>query len=65
MPTLITTPDISAETWLGAEACAAGSQECSGMAPALMPKATSASTKIAVRSATGASAPMAPKAKSP
>ena len=40
MPILMTTPDISAETWLGAAACAAGSQECSGIAPALMPKAS-------------------------
>ena len=29
------TPDISAETWLGAAGCARGSHTCSGITPAL------------------------------
>ncbi len=37
-----------ADTWLGAIACAPGSQTCSGMMPALNPKPTRARTKIAV-----------------
>ena len=47
MPVLIITPDISAETWLGAAGCASGSQTCSGTNPALVPKPTSASTNSA------------------
>ena len=49
MPILITTPDMSAETWLGATGCAIGSQTCSGTMPALEPKPKSASKKIASR----------------
>ena len=42
MPILMSTPDMTAETWLGALAWAPGSQTCSGMMPALKPKPTSA-----------------------
>ena len=38
MPVLISTPDISAETLLGATGCASGSQTWSGTMPALTPK---------------------------
>ena len=48
MPILMMTPDMMAETWLGAIAWELGSQTCSGMMPALRPKPTSARTKIAV-----------------
>ena len=37
------TPDMIAETWLGALACAEGSQMCSGKKPAFTPKPNSAS----------------------
>ena len=40
MPILMITPDMMAETWLGALAWAPGSQTCSGMMPALRPKPT-------------------------
>ena len=43
------TPESIAETWLGALAWALGSQTCSGMMPALMPKPRSAVRKIALR----------------
>ena len=43
MPVLITIPDIRADTWLGADACAGGSQKCIGTTPALKPNPTSAS----------------------
>jgi hypothetical protein len=43
MPILMRTPDITADTWLGALACAGGSQTWNGITPALMPKATRAS----------------------
>ena len=63
MPILMITPDMMADTWLGAIAWALGSQTCSGMMPAFRPNPTSASTKIAVAipgdklsSANGASA---------
>src|SRR5674476_853063 len=36
------TPDISAETWLGAAGCARGSQTCSGTTPAFAPRPASA-----------------------
>ena len=49
MPSLTITPDISAETWLGAAGCARGSQTCSGTRPAFEPKPTSARTKTAFR----------------
>ena len=48
MPILRITPDMMAETWLGALACAPGSQTCSGMMPAFKPKPINAQTKIAV-----------------
>ena len=48
MATLMLTPDMIAETWLGATACALGSQMCKGMMPAFEPKPTSDNTKIAV-----------------
>ena len=41
------TPDIIAETWLGALAWAAGSQKCPGITPALAPKPTRAAMKMA------------------
>jgi hypothetical protein len=37
MATLVITPLISAETWLGAAGCASGSQTCSGTTPAFDP----------------------------
>ncbi len=48
MPILMRTPDINAETWLRAIACAPGNHMCSGMRPALKPKPISPSRKIAV-----------------
>src|SRR6478735_6878839 len=39
----MTMPDIIADTWLGAAACAGGSQKCIGTNPALNPNPTSAS----------------------
>ena len=48
-PILITTPDIRAETWLGATGCAMGSHTCSGAMPALVPKPRSASANAASR----------------
>jgi hypothetical protein len=48
-PILITTPDIRAETWLGATGCAIGSHTCSGAIPALVPNPSSASTNAASR----------------
>ena len=41
--TLVMTPLIKAETWLGAAGCATGSQTCSGTSPAFEPAPTSAS----------------------
>ena len=49
MPILMSTPDMTAETWLGALACAPGSQTCSGMMPALSPKPHKPRTKMASR----------------
>ena len=43
MPVLIITPDINAETWLGAAGCASGNQTCNGMKPALVPNPITAS----------------------
>ncbi len=65
MPILITTPDMTAETWLGAEACADGSHECNGITPALMPNARSASRKSAVPAGECAGAEIQPKPSSP
>ena len=48
MPILMMTPDMMAETWLGAIAWALGSQMWSGMTPALSPKPAKARTKMAV-----------------
>ena len=48
MPILMRTPDMIADTWLGAMAWALGSQTCSGMMPAFRPKPTRARMKIAV-----------------
>jgi hypothetical protein len=45
MPSLIITPDMSAETWLGAAGWASGSQTCSGITPALAPKPRARSPK--------------------
>ena len=45
MPVLSSTPDMSAETWLGAAAWAPGSQKWSGTRPAFRPKPKSASPK--------------------
>ena len=43
MPVLIITPDITADTGLGAAGCASGSQTWNGTKPAFVPKPTSAS----------------------
>ena len=51
MPILMATPDMMAETWLGALACADGSQMCSGKKPAFMPKPNSASQNNGASSA--------------
>ena len=51
MPILIATPESIAETWLGAFACADGSQMCSGKIPALIPKPKSASQNNGASSA--------------
>src|SRR5512140_2368391 len=51
MPRLIITPDMSADTWLGAAGCARGSQTWSGTTPAFEPNATSASTNTTSRAA--------------
>ncbi len=40
----MTTPDMIAETWLGALACAPGSQKCNGITPALRPNPTKTNT---------------------
>ncbi len=48
MPVLIITPDMRADTWLGATGWARGSQTCSGITPALVPKPSSASRKTSV-----------------
>ena len=45
--TLVITPLISAETWLGAAGCASGSQTCSGTTPAFEPAPASARTSTA------------------
>ena len=45
MPSLIITPDMSAETWLGAAGCARGSQTWSGMMPAFEPNPIRASSE--------------------
>ena len=65
MPILIITPDITAETWLGAAGCASGSQTCTGQKPALVPKPTSASTKQTVLPPSAAAPAMSAKAKLP
>src|SRR5262249_50362606 len=44
------TPDLSADTWLGAAGWASGNHTCSGTSPALDPKPTAASKNTAVRS---------------
>src|SRR5216683_2954319 len=48
MPILITTPDMSAETCVGALAWAGGSQTWSGMTPAFVPNPSTARRKSAV-----------------
>ena len=53
MPVLIITPDITAETWLGAAGCASGSQTCSGKKPALVPNPTTASRNATLASGAG------------
>src|ERR1039457_761813 len=45
------TPDMMAETWLGALACADGSHTCSGNMPAFMPKPNRASQNSGASSA--------------
>src|SRR5437879_13464477 len=45
----MTTPESTAETWLGATGCAIGSQTWSGISPALVPKPTSARRKTRLR----------------
>ena len=49
MPSLIITPDMSAETWLGAAGCASGSQTCSGTPPAFAPKPSASSAHASER----------------
>ena len=51
MPVLINTPDIMADTLLGAAGWAAGSQTCSGMMPAFVPKPARKSRNAAFREA--------------
>ncbi len=43
------TPDMSADTWLGAAGCARGSQTWSGITPALPAKPSARRTKAASR----------------
>ena len=43
--TLVMTPLISAETWLGAAGWASGSQTCSGTSPAFDPAPSSTSAR--------------------
>ncbi|OQC57340.1 MAG: hypothetical protein BWX54_01191 [Verrucomicrobia bacterium ADurb.Bin018] len=43
MPVLISTPDITADTGLGAAGCASGSHTCSGKKPTFAPKPNNAS----------------------
>ena len=45
------TPDMSAETWLGAAGWASGSQTCSGMTPAFPANPSPRRTKTALRDA--------------
>ena len=45
MPTLIITPDMRADTWLGATGWASGSHTCIGTMPAFEPKPTAARRK--------------------
>ena len=62
MATLVITPLISAETWLGAAGWASGSQTCSGISPAFEPAPISAS--VSTRPARqGGSAPARMSAK--
>ena len=42
-PILMATPDMMADTWLGALACADGSHTCNGNRPAFTPNPASAS----------------------
>ena len=51
MPILIATPDMMAETWLGAFACADGSQMCNGNMPAFTPNPNKASQNNGANSA--------------
>ena len=45
--TLVMTPLMSADTWLGAAGCASGNQTWSGTRPALEPAPSSASARTA------------------
>ena len=54
----MSTPDMKAETLLGATGCAAGSQMWNGTMPALMPKPTRNSRKAASRLPGDICAPM-------
>src|SRR5438105_1318886 len=58
--TLVMTPLISAETWLGAAGCASGSHTCSGTMPAFEPAPISArvSTPAAISAPGGGAAEM-------
>ena len=61
--TLVITPLISADTWLGAAGWASGSQICSGTRPALEPAPNSARQKTsAAIAADGGAARMASNA---
>ena len=62
---MIIIPDISAERWAGATGCARGSQECSGISPAFVPKPISAAMATSVCApvpwaASAAGSPIAP-----
>ena len=54
MPVLIITPDMSAETWMGATGWARGSQTWSGIRPALVPNPTSEQDEDAGRAPSAA-----------
>ena len=51
--TLVITPLMSADTWLGAAGCASGNQTCSGTSPALEPAPSRASARTAAASGGG------------
>jgi hypothetical protein len=60
-PALWITPDISADTWAGAAACARGSQEWNGKNADLSPKLASSSRNTRLRSDPGLACSQRPK----